>query len=248
MKSDVKPGDVFNRLTIIKEVDKHVYPSGETRRKFLAQCSCGSEPKAYLFNQLTSGKTKSCGCLNTENITKHGMHKSRVYQCWADMKDRCDNPNNKYFHHYGGRGITYCEEWKDFINFWNDMKNTYSDDLTINRIDNDKGYFKENCEWTTKNVQGHSKRKLEGTILKSIGVFIDKKTFVYSVRMKINKNAVTFGTYKTEEEAAKAYDDASQMFYGDRPTKTEYNEDWILEKVKKYMEKRGLDLRVHKVV
>lgn len=71
-------GKTYNRLTILKEVEPHVYPSGGKRRKFLAQCSCGSEPKAYLINDLRSGHTKSCGCANLDNLTKHGMHDTRA--------------------------------------------------------------------------------------------------------------------------------------------------------------------------
>lgn len=247
MKLDVKEGDVFNRLTIIKEVDRHIYPSGDTRRCFLAQCSCGSEPKTYLISELRSGKTKSCGCWNTEKITKHGMNQSRAYQCWADMKTRCDNSSNKYYDYYGGRGITYCDKWKTFEGFWEDMKDTYKDDLTLNRRDNDGAYCKENCCWDTKHFQGHMRRKKKGTLLNSIGMLFDTKSLTYRVRMKIDEYGYSFGTYSTEQEAAKAYDDASEMYYGDRPNKTEKAEDWIFNKVKRYMENRDKDLRTSKI-
>ena len=237
-KINVKSGDKYGRLTIIKEVEKHVYPSGDTRRKFLAQCDCGSEPKSYLFNQLTSGKTKSCGCLDKETKTKHGMHKSRAYQCWADMKNRCDNPENKYYDYYGGRGITYCDKWKTFDGFWEDMKDAYSDDLTLNRRDNDGIYCKENCKWDTKNFQGHMRRKQKNTMFKYIGLVLASNDVFIEAKIKVNECAVYLGTYKTEENAAKAYDDASEMFYGDRPNKTEKKDDEIYEKVKKIMDKR----------
>ncbi len=106
MKKD-EIGKTYSRLTILEEVERHVYPSGDTRRKFLAQCSCGSTPKTYLISELRSGNTKSCGCQNRENLVSHGMYDTRAYQCWADMKTRCDNPKNKFYPDYGGRGITY---------------------------------------------------------------------------------------------------------------------------------------------
>ena len=236
-KINVSAGDVYGRLTIICEVEKHVYPSGDTRRKFLAQCSCGSEPKSYLFNELTAGKTKSCGCYNKDRIVKHGLHSSRAYQCWADMKTRCDNSDHKYYDYYGGRGITYCDKWKTFEGFWEDMKGSYSDDLTLNRRDNDGMYCKENCEWDTKNFQGHMRRKKNNTMFKYMGLALaSNKTFI-EARIKINERAVYLGTYKTEEAAAKAYDDASEMFYGDRPNKTEKKEDEIYHKAKSFMDK-----------
>ena len=241
-KIKVNKGDVFGRLTIIEEVEKHVYPSGDTRRKFLAQCSCGSLPKSYLFNQLTSGNTKSCGCLDKEQKTTHGMHKTRAYQCWADMKTRCDCKENKFYESYGGRGITYCDKWKTFEGFWEDMKDSYADNLTLNRRDNDKGYYKENCEWDSISFQNHMRRKLKGTIFKYFGL-AETESGRIAARIKIDLSEVHLGSFKTELEAAKAYDDASEMIYGDRPNKTENVEDWILLKVRNKVENRNPSFR-----
>lgn len=242
MKKD-EIGKTYNRLTILEEVERHVYPSGDTRRKFLAQCSCGSPPKTYLISELRSGNTKSCGCQNRENLVSHGMHDTRAYQCWADMKTRCDNPKNRFYPDYGGRGITYCEKWKTFEGFWEDMKETYSDDLTLNRRNNDGPYCKENCEWDTKNFQGHMRRKLKGTKLESIGLVQDPLTLMFHARIKLNSKGVTLGSYKTESEAARAYDDASEIIYGDRPNKTEKVEDDLYRKVLWYLENKESDLR-----
>lgn len=242
MKKD-EIGKTYNRLTVLEELEKHIYPSGDTRRKFLAQCSCGSEPKAYLINDLRSGHTKSCGCRNIENLTKHGMHDSRAYQCWADMKIRCDNEKNKYYDYYGGRGITYDSKWKTFEGFWEDMKDTYEDDLTLNRRDNDGNYCKENCEWDTKNFQGHMRRKLKGTRLESIGMVQNTDNLKFYARIRINEQSVGLGTYTTELKAAKAYDDASEIVYGDRPNKTIKIEDEIYKEVLWYLENKDKDIR-----
>jgi len=229
-KTEISSGDIFNRLTIVEEVDKHVYPSGNYRRKFKAVCTCGVI-KDYLVNQLTSGKTKSCGCLNTENLTSHGMHKTRQYQCWADMKTRCDSKTNKFYDYYGGRGIKYCEKWKTFEGFWEDMSETYSDLLTINRRDNDGDYCKENCQWDTKNFQGHMRRKQLGTELSVIGGTINKNNFVLSASIKRDSKRVHLGNYKTEQEVAEAYDRASELIYGDRPNKTISTRGYISDRV-----------------
>ena len=243
MRKTDEIGKVYNRLTILEEIEPHVYPSGDTRRKFLAQCSCGSPPKTYLISQLRGNKTKSCGCLNIENITSHGMHDTRAYQCWVDMKTRCDNPKNKYYGYYGGRGITYCEKWKKFEGFWEDMGESYSDDLTLNRRDNDGNYCKENCEWDTKNFQGHMRRKLDGTLLESIGMVQSPETLKFQARIKINEVGVVIGTYLTEQQAAKAYDDASEIVYGDRPNKTKVEDDYIFRQVLWYLEHKDEDIR-----
>jgi hypothetical protein len=243
MRLENQIGKTYHRLTILEEVERHVYPSGDTRRKFLAQCSCGSEPKTYLISELRSGNTKSCGCWNIEKIKSHGMHNTRAYQCWADMKTRCDNPKNKCYRDYGGRGITYCNKWKTFEGFWEDMQENYSDDLTLNRRDNDGNYCKENCSWDNKNFQGHMKRKQEGTNLNSIGMIQNLDTLMFHARIKLNRKSVALGSYATEEKAAKAYDDASEVIYGDRPNKTQKVEDEIFRNVQWYLANREEDLR-----
>jgi len=218
-KLSVSTGDKFNRLTILEEEESHVYPSGATRRKFKAVCDCGVE-KSYLLNQLTSGKTKSCGCFNTSRITKHGLFNTRQYQCWADMKNRCDNKGHKYYDYYGGRGITYCKKWSTFEGFWEDMHSTYSDNLTINRRDNDGNYCKENCAWDTRAFQGHMRRKVKGTKLQIIGGVLNEDSGKVSASIKLDGKRIHLGNYATEQEAAEAYDCASEIIYGGRPNNT----------------------------
>ena len=90
---------------------------------------------------------------------KHGMWNTKIYYVWTAMKARCSNPNVESYPDYGGRGITVEDpRWLEFINFYNDMKDTYQEHLSIDRIDNDKGYFKENCRWTTKDIQANNRR------------------------------------------------------------------------------------------
>lgn len=94
---------------------------------------------------------------------KHGMSRTRLYQCWSDMKQRCLNPNNSFYYRYGGRGIKFCDEWRDFTSFmeWA-LSNGYSDDLTLDRIDNDGNYCPENCKWSTQREQSLNKTHLIG--------------------------------------------------------------------------------------
>ena len=92
---------------------------------------------------------------------KHGLSNTRIYKCWADMKTRCCNPKSKWYDHYGGRGITVCSEWMRFEPFaeWA-FSHGYADDLTIDRVDNNKGYCPENCKWSTQHEQSMNKRHL----------------------------------------------------------------------------------------
>jgi hypothetical protein len=89
---------------------------------------------------------------------KHGMEGTREYRCWAHMKERCMNPKHKQYSDYGGRGITVCLEWQQsFEAFYADMGPMPSN-LTLERLNNDKGYLKENCAWATRKQQAQNRR------------------------------------------------------------------------------------------
>lgn len=222
-------GQKFNRLTVIGEAPHKVFPSGR-KTQVEAICECGTVG-IYVLAAMRNGNTKSCGCYNLDRISTHGMYDTRQYQTWADMKTRCDNVKHKWYPEYGGRGIGYQESWTYFESFWEDMKDGYADHLTLDRIDNDLGYSKENCRWAEANYQAHNQRKSKGSKNKYFGVRVDDKCDNIGVRIKRDGKTLHLGTYETEEIGAKAYDDASEIIYGDRPNKTSPKNDWILEKI-----------------
>lgn len=92
-----------------------------------------------------------------DNRKKHGMTETPEYNCWKALKNRCLNPKNIQYKNYGGRGITVCERWLNFINFYEDMGNR-PEGCQIDRIDNNKGYCKENCRWTTNKINNRNRR------------------------------------------------------------------------------------------
>lgn len=156
-------GKRFGRLVVLEytELGKKT-KCGDIVWKCL--CDCGNITYVATNNLETKrSKTLSCGCLRKEKATKHNLSHTKIYKTLVAIKCRCKNKNNKNYLRYGGRGITICEEWdgeNGFENFYKwSIENGYRDGLTIDRIDNHKGYSPDNCRWTTQKIQMNNTRR-----------------------------------------------------------------------------------------
>lgn len=150
-------GHRFGKLVVIERV-------GSRRGNALwrCHCDCGNTTEV-VSSSLNNGETKSCGCLRKEvtraRLTTHGLCGTKLYAIWSTMTQRCNNSNSQHYQDYGGRGITVCDEWLTFEPFFDwAMANGYDSGLSIDRIDNEKGYFPANCKFSTQKEQCNNKR------------------------------------------------------------------------------------------
>jgi hypothetical protein len=146
-----KPIDLSNRKfgKLIAVEKSH---SGKYGMVWRCKCECGAIHHASAA-ELSRNRVQSCGCSQIKHFQSH----TKTWRIWVQMRQRCDNERNKNYLHYGKRGIYYSPQWQDFINFVADMGECPAG-MSLERIDNDKGYSKENCKWATSFQQSRNKR------------------------------------------------------------------------------------------
>lgn len=153
-------GQRFGRLVVVERVENNRF--GHVQ--WACRCDCGGAVVVDA-GHLRSAHTQSCGCVGAEKIGKlsrtHGLSLSSgpnpSYSVWKSMRKRCNNKNSASYKYYGGRGITVCPEWDSFENFLRDM-GPKPPGLTLERIDNEKGYSLSNCRWATIAEQNRNSR------------------------------------------------------------------------------------------
>ena len=207
-------GKAFGTLTVIERVENNMHKKAQ----WLCRCRCGGTT-IVPTGALRSGNTSSCGCLrlirlaesNREKKSVHGLYGTPLYVVWQGMKKRCNNETNKSYRWYGNRGISVCEEWVEFLPFYNwAIENGYAKGLHLDRIDSDGDYEPSNCRFVTCKENQRNKRNN----VKYRGVAISKyceehgleKMLVYS-RLRAGwdlERAINTPKRGTKEAAASA--------------------------------------------
>ena len=179
-------GVTVGRLTVLR-LDSKGYRG---RKTWLCTCTCGGT-KLVSTASLRDGKTKSCGCLHLETLAKrsvtHGDSGSKEHRIWCSMWARCKIKSATGYAQYGARGITVCNEWKDFAEFLRDMGRC-PEGCSLNRINNDSGYSKENCSWATNHEQACNTSRTR---------WVEKDGVLMLAAEVAKQNMVPYATYKS---------------------------------------------------
>jgi len=166
----------YGRLVVTERAENR-----NEKSRWVCQCDCGNT-KTVIAQELESGKTRSCGCFRKEvaaaSLRTHGLSHINgktmpEYQAWSGLIQRCENPKNKRFHDYGGRGIKVCERWRiSFADFFADMGLKPSPKHSIDRINNDGNYESGNCRWATDAEQRSNKRSIRPRTTRHNGIYV----------------------------------------------------------------------------
>lgn len=211
MKVNLEIGTKIGKLTVIKESEKYVLPSGQTNRAFLCKCDCGNEKKIRL-SHLIRFKITTCG--TCERALK-GFVGTRLHNSWKAMKNRVAS---NYFQkqYYYDKGIGLCPEWEHFNKFmeWS-LQNGYKENLTIDRIDNSKGYYPSNCRWVTQKENNRNQDNTTMVVIDGIKKPLRDYCEIYNqpyytIRARINRGwdckkaletPIKKGNYKTSKKS-----------------------------------------------
>jgi len=208
-------GQRFGRLTVMSEAERK-----NKHRMWNCKCDCGGYTKVY-DGSLKRGLTTSCGCYRREQNKKrsitHGESNTRLYSIWYNMKKRCYHKGVAGYDDYGGRGITVCDEWKNSFETFREwaLSNGYSDELTIDRINNEGKYEPNNCRWTTQIEQNYNTRISRRNTSGHKGVSYLNRDKKWQAYVSIEHRTISVGTYDTYEEAVAAREKAEIEYYGE---------------------------------
>lgn len=216
MKNQIRlhlEGERYGKLVVMEEAESIYSKTGKMIRRWKCKCDCGNIT-IVRHGDLRNGSTVSCGCYNYEKESAaktHGYSRTKLGNVFEGMKQRCNNPKNKNYEKYGGRGIKICTEWlndpKKFFDWA--IKNGYKEGLSIDRIDVNGNYEPDNCRWADNEAQCLNQRLRKDNKTGHKGIYYSEG--VYRVQIRRSKKRYYFGSYKTLPEAVKVLEEAKAM-------------------------------------
>lgn len=202
----------MERPELVKDLGMQ-YPTKTSLKKArygLYKCVCGTFFKTSI-NSVKNGNTKSCGCHKNSKTKKHGLSKHPLYIKWSNMKRRCKGKDATSIKYYKDKNIKVCEEWENnFKSFYDwSIQNGYKEELTIDRINGEKGYSPDNCRWVSPHVQSANilkKASLRTNNTSGYRGVWQKKNGRWQAEIRVNKEKILLGIYQNAKDAAIAYD------------------------------------------
>lgn len=177
----------YGKLTVIAEGNPNL-----VGRRVVCICECGKQKEVRL-SHLKNGSIVSCGCRISEFLikfnTKHGLRKTPLYKTWCGMKERCCNPKSRNYKNYGGRGIKVCKEWMDCFKCFYDwaISNGYSEELYLDREQNDGDYCPSNCRWITQKQNCRNTRKNRNISYNGVNICVSE----WAEKLGINRSLIS---------------------------------------------------------
>ena len=205
-------GNKYGRLLVKSYLEQNKHG----KSVWECQCDCG-KVLSVLGPCLTRGTTTSCGCLKSENMTEynttHGMKGTRTYNCWNNMKSRCKYEDRWDAEYYALKGVSYDPRWESFEKFFEDMGEA-PEGMSIDRIDPNLDYCKENCRWADDSLQAFNQGIRSNNTSGKTGVWFTKRTGKWTASITHELQREHLGNFDSLQEAIKAREEAELKYYG----------------------------------